>query len=121
MNVQTRRAQTRSSATNVAVVGASLAGLEVARMLAEKGAAVAVYERATLIGRATRTLIVTPRLRDTCELEIGEGVTNEIHRYELFANGDRAEIALSEPDLVIERAALMETLAQIGRASCRER
>jgi flavin-dependent dehydrogenase len=98
--------------TRVAVVGGSAAGLFAAHLLASRGFQVQVLESAERLDPAPRTLIVTSRLRDVLG-SLGEpAVMNQIRRFELFTDGRVATIPLQNPDLVIERSALIRALAQ---------
>ncbi len=44
-----------------------------------------------------------------------EAIVNEIRTFELFANGDRATVQLQRPDLIIERTAVINVLAEQAR------
>ncbi|MGH9592235.1 MAG: FAD-dependent monooxygenase, partial [Bryobacteraceae bacterium] len=95
----------------VTIVGGSAAGLLTAGMLARGGAQVEVLERAERLDPLRRTLIVTSRMRDLLG-EAGEpAILNEINRFELFTDGRSATITLARPDLIIERAGLIQSLA----------
>jgi flavin-dependent dehydrogenase len=61
---------------------------------------------------AARTLIVTHRMRNLLGQAADRSVVNEIRRFELFTDGRAATIALKEPDLIIERRALIQALAE---------
>ncbi len=96
----------------IAIVGASTAGLYAAYLLARAGRRVTVFEAAPELDPAPRTLIVTSRYRDLIG-PLGEAaIVNEIRRFELFADGRVATITLARPDLVVERAALIRALAR---------
>lgn len=100
----------------IAIVGASAAGLYLAGLLARAGRAVSVFERAPRLAPAPRTLIVTARYRDLLG-PLGEGaIVNEIRRFELFTDGRVASVSLVRPDLVVERAALIRRLAADAEA-----
>jgi len=95
----------------VAVVGGSAAGFFTACLLARGGRPVRVLERSEQLDPTPRTLIVTSRMRDLLG-SAGEGsVVNEIRRFELFTDGRAARVALARPDLIIERARLIQGLA----------
>jgi flavin-dependent dehydrogenase len=99
------------STPEVAVVGGSAAGFLAASLLAKGGARVRVMERSENLEPAERTLIVTSRLRDLLG-PVGEScIVNEIRRFELFTDGRAAKISLNRPDLIIERASLIRSLA----------
>lgn len=99
----------------VVVVGASAAGLHAAALLSRGGCEVRVLERRPRLDPASRTLIVTSRMRDLLG-SVAEGcVRNRIHRFELYADGLAASVSLASPDLVIERSALVRDLAEDAR------
>jgi flavin-dependent dehydrogenase len=93
-------------------VGGSAAGLFAASILARKGLPVRVFERIETMEPAARTLIVTHRMRNLLGQAADRSVVNEIRRFELFTDGRAATIALKEPDLIIERRALIQALAE---------
>jgi len=100
----------------VAVVGASAAGLYIAMKLAREGVRVCVYEVATAIDPPRRTLIVTDKFREQMGLFADDAIVNEIRVFELFANESQASVELDRPDLVIERADLIKVLAKEAMA-----
>ncbi|MGH9747226.1 MAG: FAD-dependent monooxygenase [Candidatus Acidiferrales bacterium] len=100
---------------NVAVIGGSAAGLFTASLLARKGVPVRVLERIETLEPAARTLIVTHRLRNLLGRAAEASVVNEIRRFELFTDGRSANVALKHPDLIVERRALIQGLAQEAR------
>jgi flavin-dependent dehydrogenase len=102
----------RTNNQDVAVVGGSAAGLFAASILARKGLPVRVFERIETMEPAARTLIVTHRMRNLLGQAADRSVVNEIRRFELFTDGRAATIALKEPDLIIERRALIQALAE---------
>jgi len=102
----------RSNNQNVAVVGGSAAGLFTASLLARKGVAVRVFERIETLEPAERTLIVTHRMRNLLGAAAERSIVNEIRRFELFTDGRSANVSLKHPDLVIERRALIQGLAE---------
>jgi flavin-dependent dehydrogenase len=96
---------------DVAVVGSSAAGLFTAYLLASGGQAVGVYEQAEELNPRARTLIVTHRVRELLG-ELGESaIVNRIRRFELFADGRVVTVSLDRPDLILERAKLINVLA----------
>lgn len=103
--------------TAISIVGSSAAGLHLARLAAERGREVSVYERARELGAQARTLIVTEHVRKTIGPPIDLAVVNEVRRYELFADGQVAAITLLKPDLVIERSILIRALADRAEAA----
>jgi flavin-dependent dehydrogenase len=66
---------------------------------------------------APRTLIVTNHFRNQLGASAKESILNEIRRFELFTDGRSAQVALSRPDLIIERAKLIPGLAREAQES----
>jgi flavin-dependent dehydrogenase len=97
---------------SVAVVGGSAAGFLVASLLARGGRAVRVLERIETLEPSARTLIVTDRMRQLLGAAAERSIINQIRRFELFTDGRSASIALNQPDLIIERRALIQALAE---------
>ncbi len=95
----------------IAIVGGSAAGLFTAYLLARAGREVQVFEGQDQLDSASRTLIVTDRMRETLGGLGEKAVVNEIRQFELFTDGRAAQIALRRPDLVIERSTLINELA----------
>ena len=94
------------------VVGGSAAGLYTAANVARGGKRVRVLESKPGLEPASRTLIVTHEFRKQIGSSAQQSILNEIRRFELFTDGRSAQIALSKPDLIIERARLIPSLAQ---------
>jgi flavin-dependent dehydrogenase len=97
---------------NVAVIGGSAAGLFAASLLAHKGVAVRVFERIETLEPAARTLIVTHRMKSLLGVAAERSIVNEIRHFELFTDGRSANVSLKHPDLIIERRALIQGLAE---------
>lgn len=95
----------------IAVIGGSAAGFMTAGLLARGGKDVELFERAGRPDPTQRTLIVTDRVRSLVGEDIEPAVMNEINRFELFADGRVASIDLARPDLIVERAKVIEILA----------
>ena len=102
---------------NVAIIGGSAAGLFTAKMLAEQGLNVKVFEAAEHIDPSPRSLIVTGHLPKVTGPMYQSALVNKIHRFELYADGRVAEISLKQPDLVIERSKLLNELEAQAKAS----
>lgn len=101
----------------IVVVGGSAAGLLAAKILSEHGRNVSVLECSAQLNPVPRTLIVTRRLRDLLGSVANQAVVHQIRRFELFSDGRSATVALSRPDLVIERAQLIRALAEGAQAA----
>ena len=95
----------------VLVVGGSAAGFYAAAHIARGGKRVRVLESMRELQPAPRTLIVTNHLRSQLGAAANHCVLNEIRRFELFTDGRSAQGALTKPDLIIERARLIPSLA----------
>src|ERR1035438_3210478 len=104
-----RRDQNRDE---IIVVGGSAAGLYTAAELARGGRPVRGLESKPDFEPDPRTLIVTDHFRHQLGGSAQASILNEIRRFELFTDGRSAQIALSKPDLIIERAKLIPALAQ---------
>ena len=96
----------------VVVIGASTAGLFAAYLLAQAGVPVRVFEAAEELGPPARTLIVTGQLRSVLGFVPFEAIVHRTPRIELFSDTASAEVTLREPDLIVEREALVRLLAQ---------
>lgn len=105
----------RKKSGEIAVIGGSAAGLFAAGLLARGGAAVRVLESLEALEPAERTLIVTHRMRDLLGAAAQSSVRNEIRRFELFTDGRSATVSLKNPDLIVERRALIQMLAESAR------
>jgi flavin-dependent dehydrogenase len=106
-SLSTRPTDNRS----VSVVGGSAAGFFAASLLARRGVPVRVFERIEKLEPEERTLIVTDRMRGLLGRAAEGCILNEIRRFELFTDGRAATVALKHPDLIIERRALIQGLA----------
>ena len=106
--------QSRPSRGNgeVIVVGGSAAGLFTAANVARGGRRVRVLESKRQFEPAARTLIVTDQFRSQMGASARESIINEIRRFELFTDGRSAQVALTKPDLIIERSRLIPALAR---------
>src|ERR1700687_6180483 len=96
----------------VIVVGGSAAGLFTAATVARGGRRIRVLESKPQFEPAPRTLIVTDQFRNQMGASARESIVNEIRRFELFTDGRSAQVALKNPDLVIERSRLIRALAR---------
>src|ERR1700730_5684246 len=107
----------RAGRQNAAVIGGSAAGLFTAALLARRGVPVRVFERVEALEPAARTLIVTRRMRGMLGRAAESSIVNEIRRFELFTDGRAATVALKQPDLIVERRALIRGLADEAQAA----
>jgi digeranylgeranylglycerophospholipid reductase len=96
----------------IIVVGGSAAGLYTAASVARGGRRVRVLESKPQFEPAQRTLIVTDHFHSQLGASARESIINEIRRFELFTDGRSAQIALTKPDLIIERSRLIPALAR---------
>src|SRR5437660_11295471 len=96
----------------VIVVGGSAAGLFTAATVARGGRSVRVLESKPQFEPAPRTLIVTDHFRHQMGAAACKSIINEIRRFELFTDGRSAQVALTKPDLIIERSRLIPALAR---------
>lgn len=99
------------------VVGGSAAGLFTASLLAKRGLSVRVLERIESLEPAARTLIVTHRMRSILGRAAEPSILNQIRRFELFTDGRAATIALKNPDFIIERRRLIQSLAEQAQSA----
>jgi flavin-dependent dehydrogenase len=97
------------------VIGGSAAGLFTAALLARRGLTVKVFERIETLAPAARTLIVTNHMKGLLGRAAESSIVNEIRRFELFTDGRSATIPLQHPDLIVERRALIQGMADEAR------
>jgi len=108
---ETPRSRTERDAEDVVVVGSSAAGLYAAVCIARGGRRVSVLESKPSPDPAPRTLIVTDYFKNQTSPAARSSILNEIRRFELFTDGRSAQVALKQPDLIIERSRLIRALA----------
>ena len=106
-----QRLQNENKNGSVIVVGGSAAGLLTAAKVAAGGRDVRVLDAKSGLDPTPRSLIVTHHFREQLHEVAASSIVNEIRRFELFTDGRSAEVALSRPDLIIERARLIPALA----------
>ena len=112
MQTNRKKNQRERDSEEVVVVGGSAAGLYAAAKVAQGGKPVRVLESKRGLEPAPRTLIVTDHFRNQLGASANESVLNEIRRFELFTDGRSAQVALTKPDLIIERTKLIPALAR---------
>ena len=111
-NLEGQRLPNSGAERDVIVVGGSAAGLFTAASVARGGRRVRVLESKPQFEPASRTLIVTDQFRSQMGGSARESIVNEIRRFELFTDGRSAQVALTKPDLIIERSRLIPALAR---------
>lgn len=97
---------------DVAIVGGSAAGFFTAYLLARKGVSVHLFEQSQQLDAAERTLIVTHHMNEILGEAGKASIVNSVRKFELFTDGRVASIDLAQPDLIIERAKLIRSLAE---------
>ncbi|MGC1415711.1 MAG: NAD(P)/FAD-dependent oxidoreductase [Candidatus Acidiferrum sp.] len=107
-----KKPRTLEENQQVIVVGGSAAGLFAAATVAVGGRRVRVLESRPGFEPAARSLIVTDHFRTQLGAAASESIVNEIRRFELFTDGRSAQVALTRPDLIIERSRLIPALAR---------
>jgi flavin-dependent dehydrogenase len=93
-------------------VGGSAAGLFSAYLLAREGKRVRLFDANDVLNTDSRTLITTSRLTEVLGFFPHEAVCNEITQIELFSPQRSVTIPMRQPDLVVERAAIVRLLAK---------
>jgi len=101
----------------VIVIGASGPGLLTAVELARHGVPVRVFEQAERLDPQPRSLIVTPAIHRALGFAPTEATIHHVHSFDLHAAGASVQVALQHPDLIVERSALLRTLAARARAA----
>lgn len=102
---------------DVAIVGGSAAGFFTAYLLARQGVSVHLFEQSQQVDAAERTLIVTQHMNEILGEAGKASIVNTVRRFELFTDGRAASIDLAQPDLIIERAKLIRSLAENAQKS----
>ena len=95
---------------DVAVVGASSAGLFVAERLARGGVHVAVFDRAEEVTPPRRTLIITPEINRLLGKLPESLILNRTAVIAIESLHAEVQVALADPDLIVERSALASYL-----------
>lgn len=97
---------------DAAVIGASSSGLFAAYLLARAGKRVAVFEQHTNIAPSRRTLIITPHLRRVLPIPFDRAVLNVTPVMAIASPNAQADLHLAEPDIIVERGALIHLLRE---------
>jgi flavin-dependent dehydrogenase len=96
----------------VEIIGGSAAGLFVAYLLAREGKQVRLFDANDVLNADSRTLITTPRLTEVLGFFPQEAVVNQIDQIALYSRARSVTIPMRQPDLVVERAAVVRLLAK---------
>lgn len=102
---------------DVAIVGASSAGLYAAERIARTGTRVAVFERQQTIAPKRRTLIVTPRWLDVLGYTPDESILHEIEVMSVATPNAQVDITFRDPDIIMERSRFTRHLVQRATAA----
>jgi len=98
--------------SEVTVIGGSAAGIFSAYLLSKEGLKVQLFDSNDVMNMTSRTLIVTSGLRDVLGFNPTEAIVNEINDIHLSSPNREASVSLREPDLIVERAAIVKLLAK---------
>jgi flavin-dependent dehydrogenase len=98
--------------SEVDIIGGSAAGLFAAYLLACGGKSVRLFDANDVLHVDSRTLITTSRLADVLGFFPQEAVVNKIDQIDLYSPSRFVSIPMKEPDLVVERSAVIRILAQ---------
>lgn len=103
---------------DIAVIGASSAGLYVASQLARSGKKVLVFEQKTAAQpMPRRTLIVTPALAQLLPELLASLVLHQVRSIQLTTRNVSARVTLTEADLIIDRSKLIQLLSEQAQAN----
>jgi digeranylgeranylglycerophospholipid reductase len=97
---------------DVDIIGGSAAGLFAGYLLAREGKRVRLFDANDVLNVESRTLITTSRLSEALGFFPQEAVVNQIDRIDLYSPRRSVSIPMREPDLVVERAAVVRLLAR---------
>jgi flavin-dependent dehydrogenase len=106
------RTQRKLLVAEVDIIGGSAAGLFAGYLLAREGKRVRLFDANDVLNVDSRTLITTSRLTEVLGFFPEQAVVNQIDQFELFSPGRSVTIPMAEPDLVVERAAVVRLLAR---------
>jgi flavin-dependent dehydrogenase len=112
MNSVDKAVISRRAPSEVTVIGGSAAGLFSAYLLAREGVKVRLFDSNDVMNMTPRTLIVTSGLRDALGFAPTDAIVNEITDIHLSSPNREARVSLRDPDLIVERAAIVKLLAQ---------
>jgi len=97
---------------DIDIIGGSAAGLFAGYLLAREGRKVRLFDANDVLNVDSRTLITTARLSDALGFYPGEAVVNRIDQIDLYSARRSVSIPMRDPDLVVERAAVVRLLAR---------
>ena len=112
MNQEKLQVESVHNTADVDVIGGSAAGLFAAYLLAREGKQVRLFDANDVLHTESRTLITTSRLAEVLGFLPREAICNEINRIDLFSPGRSVTIPMKQPDLVVERSAVVRLLAR---------
>ncbi len=112
MNQEYSPIESQPAPPEIDIVGGSAAGLFAAYLLAREGKRVRLFDANDVLNAASRTLITTSQLTQVLGFFPREAVANQIDRIELFSRQRSVTVPMRQPDLVIERAAVVRLLAR---------
>jgi len=112
MNPPKKSARSKEAPSEVTVIGGSAAGLFCAYLLAREGVRVRVFDSNDVMNMTPRTLIVTSGLREALGFTPTEAIVNEISDIHLFSPNRETTVSLRQPDLIVERAAIVRLLVR---------
>jgi digeranylgeranylglycerophospholipid reductase len=102
---------------DVVIIGASTAGLYTAELLAKRGRHVGLFEEMPGVSTGARTYIITQGLFRVLPDLDRQLIRQRIDHFQLYAGDFQADVKLAEPDMVLDRRQLRESLVQRARAS----
>lgn len=97
---------------DIAIIGASSAGLHAASLLAGAGKRVVVFERQAELDPARRTLIITPQLKAVLRELPDAAILHAMPTMEVETPQASTTVKLNEADLIVERNHLAHVLAE---------
>ena len=109
---ETLQHESKRNAVDVEIIGGSAAGLFAAYLLAQDGKRVRLFDANDVLHTESRTLITTSRLAQVLGFFPHEAVRNEISRIDLISPRRLVTIPMKQPDLVVERSAVVRLLAR---------
>ncbi len=112
MNRENSQVEPIKEPSEVVIVGGSAAGLFSAYLLAREGKKVRLFDSNDVLHTTSRTLITTSQLAEVLGFFPHEAVVNQIDEIELFSKQRSVSIPMKQPDLVVERAAVVRLLAK---------